>query len=82
MAESSCLSVKHRFIVFVALLIGFGVLLAATVVVTLSPLSEVFDSYVDENSQRTALVTRIQSEFGFGSVVYADTGWSVMTPLG
>jgi hypothetical protein len=38
--------------------------MVAAVVATLSPLGKVFDSYVDENSQRIALVTRIQSEFG------------------
>ena len=45
------LSVKHKFVLFVVLLVAIGGLLATTVVAPLSPFGKVFDSYVDENSQ-------------------------------
>ena len=64
------LSVKHKFGVFVFLIFVIGGLVAATVVTTLSPLGDFFDNYVDENSQRMAYVTEIQSEFGYGGAIH------------
>jgi len=64
------LSVKYKFVVYVFLIFVIGGLVAATVVTTLSPLGDFFDSYVDENSQRMAYVTRIQSEFDYGGAIH------------